>query len=162
MILIINKKLKEKNKRTQIWYDPFFKETVTLECDGYTIKTKYLPYCILNDSPVKINKAIKLYKEHNNIKYEDDYVLMMMKSNGLVYYGYIQEPEVHNNKTNNEISAQDSKRIIILLEDYDLKYSILNHKSKGFTIEIDENEEASDRLEEFLLQISRDYEYKET
>ena len=161
MRLLIKKKPKDKPNSPRIWYDPFFKEPVTLECDGYTIRTKYAPYCILNDKPIKIDKAIELYKEHNGIKYDDDYVLLMMKSDGLVHYGYIQEPQVHNESKNDGISPQDSREIVVLLDDYGLNYSILNQKSEGITIEIDEIED-DNNIEDFLLQISKDYEHQET
>lgn len=157
MILLIKKKPAKPKGRSLIWYDPFFQESVTLECDGYTIKTKYSPYCILNDKPVKIDKAIELFKEHNSIGYEDDAVLALMKSQGIVYYDYIQEPEIHNSPENNDISPQDMRKLNSLLNNFSLNYVFLGQKTKGITIEIDEN----DQVEDFLLEISRDYEYKE-
>ena len=88
-----------------------------------------------------------------------------MKSNGLVHYNYIQEPQVHNESKNDGISPQDSRKIVAILGDYSLNYSILNQKSEGITIEIDEiedDEENINNIEDFLLHISRDYEHKET
>ena len=164
MILSINKKIKDNKGRSLIWYDPFFQESVTLECDGYTIKTKYSPYCILNDKPIKIDKAIDIFKKHNNINYDDVHVLNMMKSLGLVQYEYIQEPEIHNYPKNKKLSPDDNRKLTLLLDNYSINYTILNQNSEGIRIEIEEkeDEEEEKNLEDFLLEITRDYEYKES
>ena len=161
MILLIEKKHKKRKGQSKIWYDPFFQESVTLDCDGYTIKTKYAPYCILNDKPIKIDKAIELFKEHNNISYDNNSVLETMKSHGIVYYGYLQEPEIHVLEENNNFSQEDAQNLIRLLNNFDLNHVILNQKNEGITLEIQENDYVKDALEDFLREISKNYTYRE-
>lgn len=158
MILLIKKKPISNKVRSLIWYDPFFQESITLECEGYTIKTKYSPYCILNEKPIKIDKAIDIFKKHNNINYENSYVLEMMNNMGLVQYDYIQEHEVYNSIKNKAFSPSDNRKVSLLLDNYSINYNILNQNSEGIRIEIEEEEED---LEDFLLEITRDYEFKE-
>ena len=161
MILFISKKTDKRNGHAKIWYDPFFQESVTLDCDGYTIKTKYAPYCIINDKPVKIDKAIQLFKEHNNINYENEHVLDIMKGHGIVYYDYLQEPEIHIIEKNNDISNSDLQYMIRLLNNFDIDHAILHQKNEGITIEIQENNDAEYSIEDFLQEISKNYTYRE-
>lgn len=162
MILVINKKSKKDKGQSFIWYDPFFQEANTLECEGYTIKTKYVPYCIIDDKPVKIDKAIKLFKEHNNINYSDQSIIEIMKKLDLIYYGYIQEPELHNSEKNNTFSNEDTRNIIRLLDNFGIEHVILRQKNEGITIEIEENDKIKDVIEDFLHELSSDYEHRES
>jgi len=161
MILLIKKKTKKPKGQTSIWYDPFFQESVSIECEGYTIRTKHSPYCVVDGKPIKIEKAIKLFKEHNKIKYKDEYVLTMMKRKGIVYYGYLQEPEAINGPKEEGLSRRDFNKITRILDNLEINYDNLEIKSEGITVEIEENDEVESLLEDFLLEINREYEYKE-
>lgn len=163
MIIFISKKPKKSKKQKFIWYDPFFQENTTLECEGYTVKTKYAPYCIVNNKPVKIDKAIDIFKKHNNIDYNDSYILQIMKKYNLVYYGYIQEPDLILPKEENNITNKDSMKLCNTLDSLEINYDILRQTSEGITVEIEENTKDFDEniIEEFFQSISKEYEYKE-
>jgi len=162
MILVINKKLNKNKGQSFIWYDPFFQESVTLDCEGYTIKTKYTPYCIFNDKPIKIDKAITLFKEHNNINYSDESIISLMKGSNLVFYEYIQEPEVYNSNKNNDFSDIDANNLSRILKNLEIEFVILNQNNEGITIEIEENDRVEDSIEDFLKEISLKYKYRES
>ena len=84
-----------------------------------------------------------------------------MKSHGIVYYGYLQEPEIHVLEENNNFSQEDAQNLIRLLNNFDLNHVILNQKNEGITLEIQENDYVKDALEDFLREISKNYTYRE-
>lgn len=163
MIVQINKKLnKHKIKKDFFWYDPFFKETIKLNCENYKIITTYSPYCIVNEKPFKIEKSIELFKKHNNINsYSNDAVLNIMKMNNMVFYDYIQKAEPINSEDNKDFNTNDFYFIKSKIDELDLEYDILNKNIQGITInfyELDELKE--DKLEDLFLILQKDYEIK--
>ena len=85
-----------------------------------------------------------------------------MKGSNLVFYEYIQEPEVYNSNKNNDFSDIDANNLSRILKNLEIEFVILNQNNEGITIEIEENDRVEDSIEDFLKEISLKYKYRES
>lgn len=168
IFLILQKPYRVEGEKEFYWYDSFFKKMITIKGTGYTIKTKYGPYCVIKDQKTKVEEAIDIFKKYNKIDHlPNEVVLEMMKERDLVFYDYIQEPISHRAESKKSaLNNSDFYKITKLLDDLDLDYNILLKNPQGIRIEIEEVKDAEDKeahekaLSEFLEEIEQYYDCK--